>query len=180
MDIWGLGAVLFEIISLFPLFPGDDELDQINKIHNILGRPPLDLLNQYQSVASHMEFNFPPQIGTGFEYLIPYASKDSIHLIRALLTYDPCERITSEEAICHDYFDEIWDYENEKTLNTLQSAFSKNAQTQDNSYEQNSSIVIDGDSLLLSSMYILEIYSETDQKWIQKISSQLSIPKCQK
>ena len=34
-DIWALGCVFFEIVTLFPLFPGDNELDQINKIHNI-------------------------------------------------------------------------------------------------------------------------------------------------
>ena len=40
MDIWGVGCVFFEVLSLFPLFPGDNELDQIHKIHNILGTPP--------------------------------------------------------------------------------------------------------------------------------------------
>jgi len=39
MDIWGAGCVFFEILSLFPLFPGNNELDQINKIHNIMGTP---------------------------------------------------------------------------------------------------------------------------------------------
>jgi renal tumor antigen len=27
MDLWGVGSVMFEIISLFPLFPGKNELD---------------------------------------------------------------------------------------------------------------------------------------------------------
>ena len=27
MDIWGVGCVMFEILSLFPLFPGKNELD---------------------------------------------------------------------------------------------------------------------------------------------------------
>jgi len=27
MDLWGVGCVMFEIIGLFPLFPGDNELD---------------------------------------------------------------------------------------------------------------------------------------------------------
>ena len=27
MDLWGVGCVLFEVISLFPLFPGNDEVD---------------------------------------------------------------------------------------------------------------------------------------------------------
>lgn len=30
---------MYEVLSLCPLFPGDDELDQINKIHDILGTP---------------------------------------------------------------------------------------------------------------------------------------------
>jgi renal tumor antigen len=44
MDMWGVGCVFFEIVSLFPLFPGTNELDQIQKIHNIIGTPPADLL----------------------------------------------------------------------------------------------------------------------------------------
>jgi renal tumor antigen len=47
MDIWGVGCVLFEILSLFPLFPGDNELDQINKIHNVLGTPSQDLVDKF-------------------------------------------------------------------------------------------------------------------------------------
>jgi len=27
MDLWGAGCVMFEVISLFPLFPGNDEVD---------------------------------------------------------------------------------------------------------------------------------------------------------
>jgi renal tumor antigen len=27
MDLWGVGCVMFEVMSLFPLFPGNDELD---------------------------------------------------------------------------------------------------------------------------------------------------------
>jgi hypothetical protein len=29
MDLWGVGCVMFEIVSLFPLFPGQNELDQV-------------------------------------------------------------------------------------------------------------------------------------------------------
>ena len=39
MDMWGVGCVFFEVMSLYPLFPGTNELDQIQKIHNIIGTP---------------------------------------------------------------------------------------------------------------------------------------------
>ena len=47
MDLWGFGCVLFEVISLFPLFPGNDEVDQVHKIHNILGSPEKSLLANF-------------------------------------------------------------------------------------------------------------------------------------
>jgi len=48
MDYWGIGCVFFEILSLFPLFPGNNELDQVHKIHNILGTPSQELLDKFQ------------------------------------------------------------------------------------------------------------------------------------
>ena len=82
MDLWGVGCVMFEITSLSPLFPGNDELDQIHKIHNVLGTPPQEVLDRFQSQATHMDFNFHPKQGTGIERLLPHASRECIDLIR--------------------------------------------------------------------------------------------------
>lgn len=56
MDIWGIGCVWFEILSLFPLFPGSDELDQIQKIHNILGTPPREVLAKLRKFVPIIPF----------------------------------------------------------------------------------------------------------------------------
>ena len=58
MDIWGVGCVFFEMLSMFPLFPGNNELDQINKIHNIIGTPSQEILDYFSKHATHMEINF--------------------------------------------------------------------------------------------------------------------------
>ena len=42
------GCVMFEIITLRPLFPGSNELDQISKIHDVLGTPPANVLDKFQ------------------------------------------------------------------------------------------------------------------------------------
>lgn len=65
MDIWGFGCVLFELITKKPLFPGKDELDQIHRIHNILGTPRAEVLERFRSQATHMEINFPAKKGLG-------------------------------------------------------------------------------------------------------------------
>lgn len=81
MDIWGAGCVMFEITSLFPLFPGNDELDQIHKIHNVLGTPRREILERFQRYATHMELVFEDQKGTGLRQLIPHASPECIEAI---------------------------------------------------------------------------------------------------
>ena len=96
MDIWGIGCVFFELLSFMPLFPGNNELDQINKIHQILGTPPADLLEKYKPYASHMDLNFPPQKGTGFHQMLPNVSAPCIELLDKLLAYNPEERITAK------------------------------------------------------------------------------------
>ena len=39
MDIWGVGCVMFEVLCLQPLFPGKTEVDQVHRIHKVLGTP---------------------------------------------------------------------------------------------------------------------------------------------
>ena len=59
MDIWGLGCVFFEILTLVPLFPGDDEIDEVNKINSILGSPSDELFEKFIKHSAHRnEFKF--------------------------------------------------------------------------------------------------------------------------
>lgn len=39
VDMWSLGAVLAELATLQPLFPGTDEIDQLHRIVDIIGDP---------------------------------------------------------------------------------------------------------------------------------------------
>lgn len=108
MDLWGAGCVMFEITSLYPLFPGQNEVDQIARIHKVLGTPSAESLAKFKSRgASHISFDFPPQKGVGIPQLIPHASADCIDLVVKLLKYDASDRITAREAMRHPYFKDV-------------------------------------------------------------------------
>lgn len=55
MDMWGTGCVLFEIASLQPLFPGDDEIDQLSRIHKVLGTPPAHVLERFHRYCGEQD-----------------------------------------------------------------------------------------------------------------------------
>lgn len=87
----------------------------MHKIHNVLGTPSLKILEGFKEHATHMEFNFPPKKGTGIEKLAPHIPKDCIDLISKLLSYDPAERITADDALKHVFFRDLYSLDAENS-----------------------------------------------------------------
>ena len=108
MDMWGIGCVFFEITSLYPLFPGSNELDQIHRIHKILGTPSADVLEVFKRKgAAHLDFNFAKEDGTSIAKLIPHAPPEAVDLMCKMLSYEPGRRITARQALQHVYFRDL-------------------------------------------------------------------------
>ena len=108
MDIWGLGCVFFEILTLGPLFPGDDEIDEVNKINYILGSPSEELFEKFVKNSNHRsEFNFEYQKGIGIKRYLNHVSPTTIDLISKMLIYDPDKRPTAKQCLNHECFKDL-------------------------------------------------------------------------
>jgi renal tumor antigen len=102
MDMWGVGCVFFEMVSLFPLFPGNDEVEQVRMIHSVLGTPPDDLLEKIKKRSQHFppDFKFDYEPGTGIAELLvkAQASPECVDLINRLLAYNPDDRLCAHQV----------------------------------------------------------------------------------
>ncbi|KFP05637.1 MAPK/MAK/MRK overlapping kinase, partial [Calypte anna] len=107
IDIWSAGCVFYEIASFQPLFPGSNELDQISKIHEVLGTPANKTLSKFKQ-SRMAGFDFPFKKGTGIPPLVHNLSPKGLSLLYAMITYDPDERIAAHQALQHPYFQELW------------------------------------------------------------------------
>ncbi|KAJ9085643.1 hypothetical protein DSO57_1012015 [Entomophthora muscae] len=105
IDLWAVGAIAAELMTLRPLFPGATSSDQLNKICLSLGSPgqfshggPWPLGSQLANLAG---MNFPQQVsGSLMKTLITYPHLDPScsRFVKALLQFDPTRRITAKHS----------------------------------------------------------------------------------
>ncbi|OHT12733.1 CMGC family protein kinase [Tritrichomonas foetus] len=108
VDEWAVGCILYELLTARPLFPGKHEIDQINKIHNIVGTPDRELLSFFRNNPNpQITFTFPRREAQDFKTLIPTISTDTADLLKKLLIYDPNNRLSAKEALLHPAFELI-------------------------------------------------------------------------
>ncbi|KAK0081435.1 hypothetical protein PV325_012187 [Microctonus aethiopoides] len=104
MDVWALGCVFYELLTLKPLFPGCNEVDQITKIYTVLGTPHAKLIDKFQRHKSkNCEYVFPNKGGTGFNNLLPHVTEMGKELLKLMLVYDPESRSNVKKLLEHRY-----------------------------------------------------------------------------
>ncbi|XP_009400730.2 cyclin-dependent kinase F-4 [Musa acuminata AAA Group] len=104
VDMWAMGAIMAELFTLRPLFPGSSEADEIYKICSILGPPNQNSWAQGMQLADAMKFQFPQLASVSLSLLIPSASRDAIDLISSLCSWDSIRRPTAAKVLQHSFF----------------------------------------------------------------------------
>ncbi|KAH7423813.1 hypothetical protein KP509_12G075100 [Ceratopteris richardii] len=104
IDMWAMGAIMAELFSLQPLFPGESEVDEIYKICSVIGSPSHHIWAEGMELAAAMNFRFPKFPQADLSCLLPTASSDAIDLILALCSWSPERRPSASEALQHPLF----------------------------------------------------------------------------
>ncbi|XP_062138397.1 dual specificity tyrosine-phosphorylation-regulated kinase 2 [Drosophila sulfurigaster albostrigata] len=115
IDMWSLGCILAELYTGFPLFPGENEVEQLACIMEVLGLPPKVLI----SVARRRRLFFDSRdyprciTNTKGRKRTPGSKKLSqivhcqdhyfIDFLQRCLEWDPAERMTPDEAAHHEF-----------------------------------------------------------------------------
>jgi len=106
IDIWAVGCILAEMLNNRPLFPGEHWLDQLNLILDVVGSPTQDDLYciTKEKVRSYL-MSLPQKNKQAWSSLYPQADPMALDLLDKMLTFNPNNRITVEQALAHPYLE---------------------------------------------------------------------------
>jgi len=102
VDIWSLGCIFAEMVNKTPLFSGDSEIDQLYRIFRVLGTPDDNIWPGVSQLRDYKP-TFPNWQGVGKKF-VTHLDDLGYDLLKKMLRYDPCERISAKAALKHPYF----------------------------------------------------------------------------
>ncbi|CAH0696195.1 unnamed protein product [Spodoptera exigua] len=108
IDMWSVGCIFAELITLQPLFPGKSELDQLNKIFRELGTPSDIIWPGFSAlpIVKNIVFHNYPTGGLQERINCGKFSNSGLALLEGFLAYDPAKRMTAADALEHGFFKE--------------------------------------------------------------------------
>ena len=106
VDYWAIGCIMGELADGNPMFPGEDEVDQLDCIIKILGNLPENLINMYyeNQIYNGKELLKVKKPETLEKRYLGILSPTAIDFMKGLLELDPSKRLSGENVFKHKYF----------------------------------------------------------------------------
>ncbi|XP_017002867.2 dual specificity tyrosine-phosphorylation-regulated kinase 2 isoform X2 [Drosophila takahashii] len=115
IDMWSLGCILAELYTGFPLFPGENEVEQLACIMEVLGLPPKVLISVARRRRLFFDSRDAPRCITNTKgrkrtpgskslaQILHCQDRYFIDFLQRCLEWDPAERMTPDEAAHHEF-----------------------------------------------------------------------------
>lgn len=115
VDMWSVGCILAEIIGRRPLFPGNDLLDQLHQVTNVIGTPTESEIESIHNdnAKVYVRNNLMNKPRQPLSQLFRGVDPLLLDLLEKMLLFDPRKRITVERALEHPYLASLHDPEDE-------------------------------------------------------------------
>jgi serine/threonine protein kinase len=99
IDTWAVGCVLAKLLTGKPLFPGQEDIEQLGFITNLLGSPDETRWPGFSQVADFGQIVFKEKDAHDIRQAFPTWSDHAVGLFKKFMTYEPGKRISARDAL---------------------------------------------------------------------------------
>ncbi len=107
VDYWAIGCIMGELVDGDPLFPGDNEIDQLGIIQKVLGPLPhshVEILSKNPRLSKAILTNLVKHETIEKRYMGKF-NKVAVNFLKSLLQMDPKLRLKGDAIFQHPYFE---------------------------------------------------------------------------
>lgn len=119
VDMWSIGCIFAELLTRTSFLPGTDTENQLELIIEMIGVPERKTIEKFWGgdVPEFFSKTTPSTDEETKEFTKRFKDIDetALDLLKQMLTFDPGERISVENAIKHDFFHDLHCEEDEPT-----------------------------------------------------------------
>ncbi|KAG6849418.1 hypothetical protein H0H93_008664 [Arthromyces matolae] len=115
IDMWSLGCILAELYTGFPIFPGENEQEQLSCIMEVLGVPDKEYINRSSRKKLFFDINGAPRTvinskgrrrkagSKTLQQVLRCTDEDFLDFIAKCLVWDPERRMKPQAALRHPF-----------------------------------------------------------------------------
>lgn len=104
VDLWAVGCIFGELLNNSPLFPGENDIEQLCCVLRILGTPDETSWPGMTELPDYNKITFPEMPPIPLEKVVPDATCEALELLKKFLVYPSKSRVAAAEALLHPYF----------------------------------------------------------------------------
>lgn len=116
VDIWSLGCILAELYTGEPLFPGNNEQEQLELIMELCGMPPETMIDLSRKKAHYFDTDYSPYLiedeelgilripnSRSLREAVPCEDAQFLDFVMCCVEIDPVRRFSASEAMEHPW-----------------------------------------------------------------------------
>ncbi|XP_050783305.1 cyclin-dependent kinase 20 isoform X3 [Gopherus flavomarginatus] len=104
VDLWAVGCIFAELLNNSPLFPGENDIEQLCCVLRVLGTPSQRIWPEITELPDYNKISFKDNPPIPLEEVLPDAPPLALQLLKHFLVYPSRERVKAAQALLHPYF----------------------------------------------------------------------------